>query len=74
MMIFSPTHDFFSDEFQSAYLTGLRYTATDDTPRLRAAVDRWLADGAVVVIPGDAPVPTVQLQGSGMVSEPTQEG
>lgn len=45
-MRFTAVQDFFSDETQSQYATGMSYAATDD--RLRELVAGWIAEGKVV--------------------------
>jgi hypothetical protein len=45
-MTFTPTDDFWSDEFHSYYVKGLTYTVNNE--KLAKAVEGWLADGKVV--------------------------
>jgi len=47
-MRFTAVQDFFSDETQSQYATGMSYTIAADDDRLRELVAKWIAEGKVV--------------------------
>ena len=61
-LVFSPTEDFFSDEFRSQYIKGLTYNVRDD--KLFQAVDGWISEGKVVVV---GAVNAAQVSGTGEV-------
>lgn len=60
-MIFTPLHDFWSDEFQSQYSKGLTYTAR--TPLLHYAVEQWVKEGKVAIIKEKLPAASVRGRG-----------
>lgn len=51
MMRFTPTRDFFSEAFDSYYVVGLQYTVRDGNTRLAEAVQQWVAEGTVQILP-----------------------
>lgn len=73
MRQFSPTQDFFSQEFQSQYIKGLMYTVRPADALLEKLVMEpetgWLATGKVELV--DASLKTLsRMEGKGKVVQP----
>lgn len=66
---FTPTGDFWSDEFQSQYVAGLLYTIQPGNMRLARAVEGWLKDGNVKLAETQtAATPPARMYGAGQIS------
>ena len=67
-LIFSPTADFFSEAFDSHYCQGLRYQAHPENHRLRAAVEEWVKQGKVKLLPNGGGTQPAQMSGAGSIA------
>lgn len=68
-VVFTPIADFWSEEFQSYYQAGLRYTIVPENGKLTAAAQMWLAEGRIRIMRADElPAGTVRMTGAGIVS------
>lgn len=67
MVFFSPTKDFFSDQFRSQYTAGLVYQASAANAALLAAVHDWEQQGLVTLVRNDRYVVRARLQGKGII-------
>lgn len=68
---FTPTEDFYSEQFKSQYLVGLNYTVRDQDSPLHTAVQEWLEQGSVVLGVAESVVDgktTSSVKGKGEVS------
>ena len=66
-VLFTPVWDFFSEAFDSHYCRGLRYAAHPENTRLRDAVEQWVKEGKVTVLPLGIGAPPAWMGGSGSV-------
>ena len=66
---FTPTEHFWSESMRSQYCTGLKYTIKPGLDKLAGEVEKWLADGKVVLIDPSAPKGAeARIFGAGMVA------
>jgi hypothetical protein len=64
-MHFVANQDFFSEEMQSAYTKGLRYTVREGNNKLAAEVAKWTARGLVK----EARRPAAKMRGQATVTD-----
>jgi hypothetical protein len=75
-MRFIVTKDFYSDEFRSQYIAGLKYTVREGNDKLAAALEKWVVEGKAEVIgdthtsaANDAGAAAANVRGVGTVSD-----
>lgn len=66
-MQFTPLTDFFSEAFDSHYVTGLTYTVRVGNEKLRHAVTQWVTEGKVRLVAQSSGTSPAALGGTGKV-------
>lgn len=66
-VFFTPSKDFFSDQYRSQYTAGLVYQAGADNATLQASVSDWERQGLVTRIQNDRHAVRARLHGKGSV-------
>lgn len=67
MVFFTPTKDFFSEEYRSQYTAGLMYQASAANTKLQGSVGEWEKQGLVRRVHNDRHSAKARLQGKGTV-------